>query len=221
LYYKVKYVTWRAAKMVNNRDLKELEQKVFRSYFNDGLWDIYGALILLGFGLTIVTGWDYLMLAFAVVAVVLLLFRRRMIIPRLGQVKFSSERQTKTKRSKLVATVTLTLTMLLGLVFFVLYSTNNIPGWLETWMGDYFFVAFGGAIALLVAAAATIVGVRRYYVYAALTFIAFVLASILRPDDMEGIPILIAGGIIVISGVAILMRFLRKYPLSPQENSGA
>ncbi len=205
--------------MENDRGLKELEQKVFRSYFKDGLWDIYGALILLGFGLTMVTGWDYLMLAFVTLAVILLLLRRRIIVPRLGQVKFSSERQVKTKRSKLIATVTLTFTMLIGVVFFVLFSTNSMPRWLDIWMGDYFLAVFGGMLAILIAAAAYVVGVWRYYVYAALTFIAYVIANILRSNDMEGVPITVAGGIVLISGLIILTRFLRKYPLPPQETS--
>jgi MFS family permease len=205
----------------DNRSLKEIEQKVFRTYFMDGLWDIYGALILLGFGLTMLTGWSYLMLAFAILAVILLLFRQRIVMPRLGQVKFSSDRREKTKRSKLIAMVTLTFTMLLGVIFFVLYSTDNMPGWLDIWMGDYFLVVFGGVLAILVAVAAYIVGVWRYYIYAVLTFVAYVVANILRPDDMEGVPIIVAGGIILISGVIILMRFLRKYPVPPQETGDA
>ena len=204
--------------MENDKDIKEIEKKVFSSYFNDGLWDIYGALILLGFGLTMITGWDYLMLAFAGMAVVLLFFRKRIIIPRLGRVKFSLERQTKTKRSNLVAMITLTFTALLGVVFFILFSTNSMPEWLDVWMKDYFLAGFGGMLALLIAAAAYVVGVWRYYVYAALTFIAYVIASTLRPSDMESIPIVIAGSLLLVSGVVILIRFLRKYPLSQQES---
>jgi len=203
--------------MESDRELRELEQKVFRSYFKDGLWDIYGAFILLGFGLTIFTEEIYLMLAFTTLAVILLLFRRRILMPRLGQVKFSLERQVKTKRSKTIAFVTLTFTALIGVVFFVLFSTDNMPGWLDTWLGDYFFVAFGGMLAILIAAAAYVVGVWRYYIYAALTFIAYVIANMLRSNDMEGIPITVAGVIILISGLVILTHFLRKYPLSPQE----
>jgi hypothetical protein len=207
--------------MEDNRDLKKIEKRIIGSYFNDGLWDIYGALILLGFGFTMVTGWDYLILAFAVVAVALLLLRRRIIIPRLGQVKFSIERQSKTKKSILIAVITGTFTMLLGAVFFVLYSTNTVPQWLDVWMGDYFLAAFGGVLALVIAIAAYLVGVWRYYIYAALTFVAYVIASILRPHDTEAIPIVMAGAIILIMGAIVLTRFLRKYPLPPQETGGA
>jgi hypothetical protein len=115
---------------------------------------------------------------------------------------------------------TLTLTMLMGMVFFILYSTDNMPRWLNIWMGDYFLAAFGGVLALLVTAAAYVVGVWRYYIYAVLTFVAYAVANILRPDDMEGVPIIVAGGIILISGVIILTRFLRKYPIPPQETGG-
>jgi len=207
--------------MPTDANLKEIERKVFSSYFHDGLWDIYGGFILLGIGLTIVIGWDYLMLAFAALAVVLLLFRQRIVRPRLGRVKFSPERQAKTKKTKLIAVITLTFTMLLGVVFFVLFSTNSVPGWLDIWMENYFFATFGGIQALLVAVAAYIVGVRHYYIYAALVFISYVIGGILRSNDMEGIPILIAGSLILISGAVILTRFLRKYPLPPKEIDSA
>jgi hypothetical protein len=209
------------AKVENDKGLKNIEKKVFSSYFNEGLWDIYGAFILLGFGLTMVTGWDYLMLAFAGLAVVLLFFRKRIVVPRLGSVKFSLERQTKTKKANLIAIITLTCTALLGMVFFVLFSTNNMPEWLDVLMKDYFLAGFGGMLALSIAAAAYVVGVWRYYVYAALTFIAFVVASTLRSNDMESIPIVVAGGTLLISGVVILIRFLRKYPIPPQETDSA
>jgi len=202
-------------------NLKEIEQKVFRSYFHDGLWDIYGALILLGLGLAIVSGLDYLIAVVAALAVVLLLFRQRIVKPRLGYVKFSPERQTKTKKATLIAMITLTFTALLGVVFFVLFSTNSVPGWLDIWMKNYFFATFGGIQALLVAVAAYVVGVWRYYIYAALVFISYVIGGMLRSNDMEGIPILIAGSIILISGAVILTRFLRKYPLPPKEIDSA
>lgn len=207
--------------MTTDVNLKEIEKKVFSSYFHDGLWDIYGAFLLLGFGFTMFSGWDYLMAVVAAVAVVLLLIRPRIIRPRLGRVKFSPERQVKTKRAKLIAVTTLTCTMLLGIVFFILFYTNNMPEWLDIWMAKYFFAAFGGIQALFIAIAAYVVGVWRYYIYAALIFVSYVITGILRPYDMEYIPILVAGSIILISGAAILVRFLRKYPLPIEEMDSA
>ena len=113
--------------MANNIDLKEIEKKAFTSYFHDGMWDLYGGLILLGFGITMLTGWDYLMFAVVVIAMVPLLIRKRIVIPRLGIVKFSPERQARTKKSILAAMITLTFTALLGMVFFLLFSKFVFP----------------------------------------------------------------------------------------------
>ena len=38
--------------MNNKLDLKEVEQKVFQTTFQDGLWDIYLGLLLIIFGLS-------------------------------------------------------------------------------------------------------------------------------------------------------------------------
>jgi MFS family permease len=203
--------------MMNDINLKEIERKAFTSYFHDGMWEIYGGLILLGFGLTMYTGWEYMIVVFVAMAMVPLLIRKRIVLPRLGIVKFSPERQAKTKKSVLAATIALTFTALLGMVFFILFSTNTMPRWLDAWMSDYFLVFFGGMIAVLVVAAAFLVSVKRFYAYAALVFIAFYLSSMLRPDDLEDIPIVVAGGLVLLSGIVMLIRFLRNNPLPKEE----
>ena len=203
--------------MTDDLDLKEIEKKAFTSYFHDGMWDLYGGLILLGFGISMLVNGDYILLAFVAMAMVPLLIRKRIVIPRLGIVKFSPERQARTKKSRLFAITTLTFTALLGMLFFVLFSTDTMPQWLDVWMSDYFLVFFGGMIAVSIATAAYIISVKRFYAYAVLVFTAFFLASLLRPDDMEGIPIAVAGGLILLSGSVILIRFLRHNPLPRRE----
>jgi MFS family permease len=203
--------------MMNDINLKEIERKAFTSYFHDGMWEIYGGLILLGFGLTMYTGWEYMIVVFVAMAMVPLLIRKRIVLPRLGIVKFSPERQAKTKKSVLAATIALTFTALLGMVFFILFSTNTMPRWLDAWMSDYFLVFFGGMIAVLIIAAAFLVSVKRFYAYAALVFIAFYLSSMLRPDDLEDMPIVVAGGLVLLSGIVMLIRFLRNNPLPKEE----
>ncbi len=204
-------------KIMNDINLKEIEKKVFTSYLHDGMWDLYGGLILLGFGISMVIDWDYILLAFAAIAIVPLLIRKRILTPRLGIVKFSPERQAKTKKSRIFAIMTLTFTMLLGMLFVVLFSTGTMPQWLDAWISDYFLVFFGGMQAAIITTAAYIVSVRRFYVYALLVLFAFILASLLRPDDMEGIPIAVAGGLILLSGIVIFIRFLRHNPLPKGE----
>jgi hypothetical protein len=181
------------------------------------MWDLYGGFILLGFGLTILTNLDYLIVAFVALAMIPLIIRNRVVVPRLGVVKFSLERQAKTKKSKLAAMVVLTLTTMLGMVFFILYAANAMPHWLEIWMHDHFLTFFGGMVAVLILAAAFLVSVKRFYLYAITVFVAFFLASTLRSQDMEGIPITVAGGLILSLGIVILVRFLRNHPQPKEE----
>jgi len=198
-------------------DLKRIEQKIFASYFHDGLWDVYGGLILLGFGLTMLTGQIYALIGLVTLAVVLLLLRKRLVIPRMGRVTFSPERVAKTKRSRAVAMIVLTFTFLLGLVLFALFSLDQVPLWLRSWLADYFLVAFGGMLALMVSAAAYMVGVTRYQAYAGLVLLAFILANWLGVHP--GLPISIAGGIVLLCGLVIFVRFLRRYPLPAGEEA--
>jgi hypothetical protein len=198
-------------------DLKKIEQKIFTSYFHDGLWDIYGGMILAGFGLTMLTGQIMALIGLVTVAVVILMFRKRLVIPRMGSVTFSAERVARTKRSRAIAMTVLTLTFLLGLVLFALFSLDEVPPWLRSWMADYFLAAFGGILALMVSAAAYMVGIARYQAYAGLVLLAFILANFL--DVHPGLPVTIAGGIILLCGAYLFIRFLRKYPLPAGEET--
>lgn len=203
--------------MMTNNNLQNLEQKIFTAYFHDGMWDIYGGLLLLGFGLGMLTGQMYLLIIGVCLAMIPLLLRKRIIIPRLGLVRFSSERQLRTKRQKLIAIIAGGLFLLLGIVFAMLFSSNLMPGWLVVWMADYFLAVFGGMLAVIVAVAAYLVGVKRFYGYAGLVLISFILAGILRTYDLEGIPVITVAAIVLLSGISVLIHFLRKYRLSTRE----
>ena len=205
--------------MANNIDLKDLERKAFSSYFHDGMWDLYGGLILLGFGLSVITEQMFVMIICVILAMVPLLIRKQIVIPRLGAVRFSPQRQAKTRRAKVIAVTIGCVTLLLGVVMAGLFSSNVMPSWFDIWISDYFLIFFGGMIAVIVAIGAFIVGVKRFYIYSLLTFAAFYLANFLRGDDMEGIPIATAGGLVLLSGIGILTRFLTTNPLPNKEEA--
>lgn len=199
--------------MVDSVDLKEVEKKVFSSYFNDGMWDIYGGLLMLGFGLGIITGQTIVLIGCILLAMIPVFIRKPVVVARLGTVRFSVECQEKTRKYKTAAWVIGSILLLLGVVFAGWFSTNSMPGWLDAWMRDYFLAFLGGMLAVVICIAAYIISVARYYIYALMIFAAFLAASLLRPDDMEGIPVTVAGGLIFISGIVILIRFLIHNPL--------
>ena len=202
--------------MTQDVDLKQIERKAWTSYFHDGLTDLYGGFILLGLGLAMLTDQMW-WLALMVIGMAALWARKRITYPRMGYVRFSPQREARTKRSRIIASMVLTATMLLGVILFALVSTNGLPQWLDAWLADYFLVAFAVMVGAIIAVGAFMVGVARFYAYAVLVFAAFVAAQFF--DTSAGLPVTITAGVVVLCGLAILIRFLRKYPLPPQEGS--
>ena len=199
--------------MTQDVDLKQIERKAYTSYFHDGLWDIYGGFILLGLGLAMLTDQSW-WLALMLLSMLALWARKRITYPRMGYVRFSPQREARTKRSRIIASMVLTATMLLGVILFALVSTNGLPQWLDAWLADYFLVAFAVMVGAIIAVGAFMVGVTRFYAYAVLVFAAFAAAQLF--DTSAGLPVTIAAGVIVLCGLAVLTRFLRKYPLPPK-----
>ena len=203
--------------MTSEMGLQEIERKVFTSFFRDGLWDIYGGLILLGIGLYIMTDQLYTLILCVVSALILLTFRKHIIIPRMGRVVFSVARETRTRRQKQVAMIVLTLLMFLGIILFILLSMDVMPEGIHQWLADYFLVVFGGLLGTAVGIAAYMTQVLRFYIYAVLVFVAFLLIQVV--DVSFELPVTIAGGIIVLSGVGLFVRFLQKYPRETGEET--
>ena len=199
--------------MTQDVDLKQIERKAWTSYFHDGLTDLYGGFILLGLGLAMLTDQMW-WLALMVIGMAALWARKRITYPRMGYVKFSPQREARTKRSRIIASMVLTATMLLGVILFALVWTNGLPQWLDAWLADYFLVAFAVMVGAIIAVGAFMVGVTRFYAYAVLVFAAFAAAQLF--DTSAGLPVTIAAGVIVLCGLAVLTRFLRKYPLPPK-----
>jgi hypothetical protein len=200
--------------MSQDADLKQIERTAWTSYFHDGLWDVYGGFILLGFGLMMLTDRTW-WLALMLVGMAALWARKRITFPRMGYVRFSPQRESTKKRSRFIAGIAIAGMLLLGVILFALVWTDGLPQWLEAWLADYFLVAFAVMVAAIIALGAYVLGVTRYYAYAVLVLAAFVVAYLL--DTAVGLPVTIAAGLIVLCGLVVLIRFLRKYPLPKQE----
>lgn len=204
-------------------EMEKLEQKVFRSFFQDGLWDIYGGLIMLGFGIGMMTGKTIWNIVFIAMALILIVLRKRIVMSRMGNVRFSQTREMQVKRNKFIAVIVGVVFLLLGIFIMFLFSAGNIAPWVMMILRGYFLVIFGAILAGVVSVAAYVIGVRRYYVYAALVFVAFTAGQLAErySDSIDaGVMVTLAGFIIFIVGLIIFIRFLNKYPRQPTDELG-
>jgi hypothetical protein len=190
--------------MVSDVNLKEIQRKVYMSFFQDGVWDIFLGLFVLGWGLSILTeaayvpGISFLGIYFAIWGI-----KRWLTYPRIGYVRFSA-----TTRRRITArfVILLTAVALLGLITSVLWGIGTRPQWLA----DYFPLMFNGMLAAIVCLAAYWVRANRFYLHAALIFLGAVFHLWLGFQWEFGF--IGAGSIIVLIGLGLLIGFLRKYP---------
>jgi hypothetical protein len=210
--------------MFTHLNLKEIERKAFRSTYQDGLLDIcissvVGSMALLDF--IVVqddSPWLYLVLAFLGICAGQLVFwagKVFIILPRMGQVKFSEIRR---KRSKtLVFILAVVVLVQVGIVLLTA-GTWAIPAW-----GDKLQELFPGrsASGLLVAAVgALFVGPsmmaiayfidfpRGYYIALVMSLGVFLMIWFGQPLIQVG-----AAFLILIPGLVQFVQFLRQYPL--------
>ena len=143
--------------MLLSLDLKQMEKKAWRTYFGDGIWDIYIGLIFISLGLLAVleiSGSPELLMygLFGLLMSLAIIFfaigKKKITIPRLGFVEFGPKRQ----RSKTLVTILLTVSAVFGLVAMVLFTLGRdlMPGFFELLKKPLFFPLFiGGWFALV------------------------------------------------------------------------
>jgi hypothetical protein len=194
-------------------DLKTLERNAWRSYHQDGLWDIYLGLLLWELALILGSGLDWLeneWLRFLFYLVLLggawFLFwagKRYITTPRLGLVKFGPAR----KRRKLHLALILGGFTLVTVILFILTlaaKNNNasLPPGLPVFLFSGLFV--GAAIATI----AWFNDYPRGYYIAVIYALCFGLG-----EYLDNFAIFWIGGLLVmVPGVYLFIRFLKEHP---------
>ncbi|MHA2034925.1 MAG: hypothetical protein ACW972_04895 [Promethearchaeota archaeon] len=209
--------------MANSVDLKVIEKKAYRSYFMDGIWDIFIGMIFLNLGIgplfillfnlpeiwnTIIISLGWNILAF----LIFYLGKKYITIPRIGFVKFGSKRKAKMIKLKIF----LFGVFILNLILFILPFTG-ITDYIHI---DRYFLILGIGLGMFIfpfSIIAYFLDFTRLYFYAFSAGIGLILAESL--EQIVGNPfgsIIIfgcIGGIIVAIGLSYLILFLRKYPM--------
>lgn len=188
--------------MTQDADLMHIERKAYGSYFQDGFWDLFLGLLMLGMGLFALVGQVLWYLVILAVAVLLPILGRRLVtVPRLGRVTYGPTRRVKVWKTVVI----LSVSVLLGIAFFMLrWLGVALPPWaIATVIAVWFATVFGFV--------AYYMELRRLYAYGALFTASFVL--ILLPLHPVGVvAFFVSGGLACATGAAMLVRFLRRYP---------
>ena len=201
--------------MTKELNLKEIERRAYMSYHQDGLLDIFAGIYILGFGIGILMdilwefGFGVIMPGIILVTVlpIWIAAKRKITLPRIGYVNFGIR-----GANKLIAIFVGLMVAGLG-TFFVFIFTVFQGGpreWLDLiFQNGMIFVGVGSlAVCVLFGYSMEL---KRLYAY------GLIALTILVIGHFMGIffaYILLALGIMVmVTGVALLIGFVKKYPL--------
>jgi hypothetical protein len=195
--------------MQNLRDLQELEKKTFQTFFEDGLLDIYFGVMLIPFILWIITGLPI----FAFLPVFLFLifwpflqrFKERLIQPRIGRIKPDPAR--KNKFALLVLGLLMAIIVTIGLVLFTAFGGP----------GSVIFLVFAVSVFLTTTLVAWMLDLPRILIYGTLTAITIPLDTVYLLRSGFPPTTIIPMVIMVSTGILLLFRFLKRYPIQPEE----
>lgn len=213
-------------------DIKTLEKKAFRSFFKDGIYDLFMGLILLSFGLPLILNEfgliDYetitmpLLIPLILVVGALLFFvfgKKYITVPRLGIAHFGKTRKRKLKHAKLL----LVISVLIGVVVFFLSLFKVFPVGGATGI-PLPFVIFGIQSLLVFSFVAYFMDFTRLYLYAFLFAISLPLTFWLKRNTELLYPSLWVFTLttvpILVIGCVVFIQFLTQFPIRKELGIG-
>jgi hypothetical protein len=182
-------------------DFQKIEKKVWASFFQDGLLDIVMGLFMITPGVRILTDNVWFSFGFAIAALVLII-GKRVTASRLGKVKFGPERTRKLFKGHMLFSATLLAVLAVWVI--ILGDIVKTPVGVHA-------TALGLGILAICCSLARYMDLHRFYIYGMLLGTGWALLE-MDYEPAGPIAFIIAGSITVITGIAIFIRFLKKYP---------
>ena len=205
-------------------DLKQIERQAFRSTYQDGLWDMYMGVIVAAMAIFMYrpesgyspTNIIMAILAFALAYALFWAGKKYITLPRMGQVRFGPMRRQKNK----------TLAIILGVIvlfqaFVVGFTTL---GWLNPGVGQKLLGNYNSGLLAVAALGSLFVGPPMLFIAYMTDFprgyyiaILFALAIFSMIYTNQPIYPAVIGGLILLLGLVLFIRFMKKYPI-PSRN---
>ena len=196
---------------MNSMDLAGLEKNIFSQTKQDGAMEtILGfAMLFIGLSKLLDTNDVFRSIIPLFVIIFILVWKRRITLPRLGYVEFSKERRTRTKLA--IFTMMFVSFATVALVLWGVHIIENTSSVAPATVKITKRLLSGGMLAAIIAAVAFFMDLKHLYFFAGFSFLMFVVISLFNlPSGYAFIGLGIA---FLIFGLIRLQRFLKAYPL--------
>jgi hypothetical protein len=204
--------------------LKDLEKKTWIATFQDGFWDIYFGLFIIGMGLAplgrflglpetigvlmLVISWDI------VAGLIFILGKIYISRPRIGFVKFGKIRKRRNKLLAVFLSINVGLTVIIFIFTLLGMFQLSLPGYMVMLVIGLLFITTPFSFI------AYFIQLKRVYLYALLGGFGLFFSELLTPildSPFNDLLIFVSfGGMILVFGIIILIRFLIKYQLDKE-----
>lgn len=202
--------------MSTNISLKELERKAFRAFHQDGLFDIYLALMLLAISALSVFENVFASKSMrygAYFAMIMLSYgiywagKKFITTPRIGRVKFGPARKKKIMWTRIILAISVLITF--SLVVLTILAKSNPSGLTDLIKSHWLPILFGTKIIVVFGFMAYFLDFERLYAYGVLLALG-ISGSMLLDNPITftvtSVPMLVIG-------LFSFVRFLREYPM--------
>ena len=198
---------------MDTQDFGPLKRKIYLAYHQDGILDLVAGSVVLGFGLNMLTDNIVFLMIGWLAMMLYVLIKQRVTVPRFGFVRFESQKKTLQKAWVSVGIGVLFVAFFLTLNIFV--SRQPTSPETQALIQRYHMVPLSAMLFGLPAlAAAIILGLKRFYLYALLALGLPLLGALSNIETY--IPIVTTGAVIILFGTFLLVNFLQKYPLNAE-----
>jgi len=200
-------------------DLKDIEQRAWKVYMQDGLVEIMIGVVLFFASGAFHTSSTVVFLVFWPIfgQNIIEAIRKRYTYPRIGYVKLQSDDPKKTAGGIFLYMVAVFAIMVV--VLYLLFGSGTwAPYLLYQWLPTFVGAIFLGAMTYTKSKS----GDARYYAYALVAIAIGVVFSLHRFEPVKmGVTLylLLLSGIMIVTGLARFAVFLRNHPLPPEPES--
>ena len=201
--------------MMKELSLKNIEHHLYLKYLDDGLIEIIYGFVIIIFSLGMITDAAWLGGVFGAVAISIWIpLKKKITEPRIGQLQFSSIRRKKINQQYVMFIFLGLITFLGGIGTFIIFSET--PNGILKSFENFSLLPLGIIFSLPTFLMGLLNKIIRYYLYGIIIIVIFVMGGLLKIDPTYYV--LGSGIIIMISGMWLLQKFIKQYPIINEEN---
>lgn len=195
--------------MSDKINLRELERRAYLSYHEDGILDV-----IIGFGLITAALWVLADMPWLIgswipiMTPIYIEIKKKVTVPRLGQVEFSEQRKGKTRKTMFALVVFNMILFAAGFYVWMAMDIGGKPQWLLDLLSNYMVItgALGAIISWVVA---YITDLRRFYGYGLMNLIIFTLVG--NMGVHISVSLVAVGAGVTLYGLYLFSNFRKKY----------